>query len=76
MSDDNEEKKKRIQYEISNSEFQKIKAVRAELKKSTMREVIRLALGLLFWYLEQKKKCKKIYTSDENGENIREVELI
>jgi hypothetical protein len=70
------EKRKRIQFEAFDPEYQEIKNTQVELGKPTVREVISLALRLLFWFRDQKKKGRRMFFSDEDGGNKTEVDFI
>ena len=72
--DRREEKEKRLQIDFSPAAYQSLLHLREKAGSRTLAEVVRNALRLYEWFLEQKEQGYKIHLIKDN--QVKEVELM
>jgi hypothetical protein len=71
---DNEEARRRVQLDFSTEAYERLIQLRTKSEAKTNAEVVRNALRLYDWFLDQKRSGYKIQVTD--GEVTREIELV
>jgi hypothetical protein len=69
-----ESTRQRVQLDFSPEAYNRLTALRKKAEARTNAELVRNALRLYEWFLEQKDKERKIHVVD--GDNVKEVELV
>lgn len=66
----------RLQLDFSHEAYERLLMIRELSEARTNAEVVRNALRLYEWFLEQKRKSYKLRLVREDSEEFKEVEII
>jgi hypothetical protein len=69
------EKRHRVQLDFSDSAYHELHDLKKEAHVKTNAEIVRNALKVYAWMIEQKRKEKRIIIMDRKGE-AKEVEFV